>query len=274
MTDRSIEQMPGPGQSRDGRLAGRTALVTGASRGIGRAIAMAFVREGAAVYLTARDDGRLRELESEILGYGGQVAVHGADLRDGAALEAMFGRARDWRGGLDVLVNNAGIYLARPFTGYTMAEFDGLMQTNVYPVFRLMQLALEHMAERGAGKIINMASTAGKWESPGQSAYNASKHAVVGLTRCAALEFAPSGVNVNAICPGVVDTDMFNGFEVHAEAAGMTMEEFRRSAESRIPMGRLLEADEVAHIAVYLASGESDGMTGQTITISGGMRMG
>ena len=129
------------------------------------------------------------------------------------------------------------------------------------------------MKERGSGKIVNISSTAGKWESPNQAAYNTTKHAVVGMSKCVALETAPFGLQVNTICPGMVDTDMFQNFEVHAKAAGISLDELKTAAMMRIPQRRFLDPSEVANLAVYLGSSESDGMTGQTLTISGGMRM-
>ncbi len=257
------------------RLQHKTALITGASRGIGRAIAIAFAEQGADLFLTATNRDTLAETASLATELGVEVACAPADLIEPDAVDSMFADAIGWRDGIDVLVNNAGIYAASPFTEYSRATFDHLMKINVYAVFQLMQLMLRHAQARGSGKIVNIASTAGKWESPNQAAYNASKHAVVGLTRCAALENAARGINVNAICPGMVETDMFSDFEIHARNAGVSLDEFKAGMiQSRIPMGRFLEPHEVAHIAVYLASSESDGMTGQTITISGGMRMG
>ncbi len=254
------------------RLVGKRVLITGASRGIGRAIAEACAREGAALFLTAREAGHL---DATVAALGDtDVQTCGADLADGKALARMFDAALSWAGRLDVLVNNAGIYIGRPFTAYSLDEFDALMKTNVYSVFQLMQRAIEHMQGAGGGSIINISSTAGKWESPNQAAYNASKHAVVGLTRCAALEGAPHGVRANAICPGLVETDMLQNFDSHAQAAGVPFETFKQGMLQRIPMGRFLQADEVAHIAVYLASDESRTMTGETLSISGGMRMG
>ena len=129
------------------------------------------------------------------------------------------------------------------------------------------------MKDKGSGKIINISSTAGKWESPNQAAYNTTKHAVVGMSKCVALETAAHGINVNTICPGMVETDLFDNFEVHAKAQGISLDELKAVVTTRIPQGRFLRPDEVANIAVYLGSSESDGMTGQTITISGGMRM-
>ena len=256
------------------RLEGRNALITGASRGIGRAIACAYAAEGANLFLTATNAGKLQETRDLVSKHGVDAACHLADVSDPEAVEGLFAAAVDWRDGLDIVVNNAGIYIGKPFTDYELAEFDRVMKVNVHAVFQLMQLALRHMRERGSGKIVNIASTAGRWESPNQAAYNASKHAVVGLTRCAALEHAALGVNVNAICPGFVETDMMGAFEGHARALGVSFEELIAGAKSRVPMGRFLAPEEVAHIAVYLGSGESDGMTGQAICISGGMRMG
>ncbi len=256
------------------RLAGKTALVTGASRGIGRSIALAFADQGAHLALTATNEQALQQVREEVLSRQVECTVLPADVTDAEAVADMFSSAAAWRGGLDILVNNAGVYVGGQFTDYSFADFDRLMKVNVYAVFQLMQLALGHMQPRGSGKIINVASTAGKWESPNQAAYNASKHAVVGLTRCAALENASRGINVNAICPGLVDTDMLQQFQVQADLLDISLDELKAAALGRVPMGRFLQPEEVAHIAVYLGSDESAGMTGQTITISGGMRMG
>ena len=181
---------------------------------------------------------------------------------------------RDRRKGVDILVNNAGIYIGKPFVNYDLEDLDRVMNVNLRAVFQLTQLAVRHMLERGGGKIVNIASTAGKWESPNQAVYNISKHAVVGLTRCAALETANKGINVNAICPGFVSTGMFDNLQAAADGLGITVEQLQHTIVSRVPMGRLVHPQEIGHLAVYLASSESDGMTGQSIPISGGMRMG
>jgi len=257
-----------------GRLAGKTALITGASRGLGQAIALAYAAEGANLFLTASNLANLETTRGLLAQHDVAVAVHGADVGAAEEVEALFAAGIAWRGGLDIVVNNAGIYIGKPFADYQLAEFDRVMKVNAYSVFQLMQLAIRHMLERGGGKIVNIASTAGKWESAGQAAYNASKHAVVGMTRCAALEYAARGINVNAICPGLAETDMLDEFKVHAKALGVPFAEYKKTMLARVPMGRFVRPDEVAHIAVYLGSSESDGMTGQTITISGGMRMG
>ena len=259
---------------RTGRLAGRTALITGASRGIGRAIAQAYAAAGADLFLTATDSAKLEETRELLDGTGVDVRLYAADLTDSGSIEALFDAAAGWHDGLDILVNNAGIYIGKPFVNYALSDLEQVMQVNVYAVFQLTQMAIRHMAERGGGKIVNIASTAGKYESPNQAVYNISKHALVGLTRCAALETAAQGININAICPGFVSTGMFDNLQKSADELGMPVEELQKIIVSRVPMGRLVYPEEVGHLAIYLACSESDGMTGQAIPISGGMRMG
>ena len=256
------------------RLSGRTALITGASRGIGYAIAHAYAREGARLVLSASSDESLQQISDELQEQGVSVACFAADLSDRSAIDELFESAVQRHPELDVLVNNAGIHLGKPFTDHSMEEFDRLMKINVYSVFQLTQRAITHMQTLGRGKVVNISSTAGKWESLNQVAYNTSKHAVVGMAKCIALENAKNGINVNTICPGIVQTDIIKNAQEQVAATGVSAEQFKTMIEAQIPMGRMLEPIEIAHIAVYLASRESDGMTGQTIAISGGMRMG
>jgi meso-butanediol dehydrogenase/(S,S)-butanediol dehydrogenase/diacetyl reductase len=176
-------------------------------------------------------------------------------------------------GDIDILVNNAGVYKAARLVDYSAEDFDRIMQVNVYGAFHVMQLVLRHMQARQRGKVVNIASTAGKWGSMNQSAYNASKHALVGLTRCAALEMGAHGINVNAICPGFVQTDMLESFRAHADILGVPFEKVMEGGLSRVPLRRLLQPREIADLAVYLAAAESDGMTGQTLLLDGGMLM-
>lgn len=258
-----------------GRLAGRTALITGASRGIGKAIALRYAEEGADLFLSATSEAKIAETKAEAEARGATVHLCAVDVSDRASVEAMFETALNAYDKLDAVVNNAGVYIGKPFIDYTPDDFDQVMKVNTYGVFNVMQLAIRHMLDVGYGKIVNIASTGGKWESPNQSAYNTSKHAVVGMSKCAALENAAKGITINSICPGFVETDMVtNVVEDAASKFGITKDEQMQSMLSRVPMGRILQPVEVAHLAVYLASSESDGMTGQTITISNGMRMG
>jgi NAD(P)-dependent dehydrogenase (short-subunit alcohol dehydrogenase family) len=257
-----------------GRMAGQRALITGASRGIGRAIAEAFAREGARLALHATTTEGLAETRAAVEALGAEVSLHAADVSDPAQAAALVEAAAAALGGLDVAVNNAGIYRAARFTDYAPEDFDRVMKVNAYGVFHCMQAQLRRMQAQGGGAIVNIASTAGKHESANQAAYNASKHAVVGLTRCAAVENAAAGITVNAICPGFVETDMLDEFQTHADIHGVTLDQIRAALLAKVPMGRMLQPEEIAHLAVYLASGEAAGMTGQALTLSGGLRMG
>lgn len=257
-----------------GRLAGRKILVTGASRGIGYAIAESFAAQGANLVISATSESSLESINEALSAYEVEVRSVTADVSQADEVSALFAKSVEFFPDLDGVVNNAGIHIGKPFIEYDMDEFDRIMKVNVYSVFQLTQLAIQHMQSLGRGKVINVASTAGKWESMNQAAYNTTKHAVVGLTRCVALENAKNNINVNAICPGIVETDIIRNAASRMEEAGLSNDEFRQMIETQIPMGRMLQPQEVADIAIYLASSESDGMTGQTITISGGMRMG
>jgi len=253
-------------------LAGRTALITGASRGIGLGIAEGFAREGADLLLAATNADLLAQAKSGLDAYGVRVETAVVDVTDRDACFDLVRKGTDAFGGIEVLVNNAGIYLARPFLDYFFEEFQRIQEVNLYGVFHLMQAVLPQMIERGYGKIVNVASTAGKWASRNQSAYNVSKHGVVGLTRCVALEMGRHGITVNAICPGLVHTDLLDQYrEVHAELAGKTVDAVEAEFRARVAAGRFLDVAECAHLAVYLASGESDGMTGQSLLLDGGM---
>ena len=253
--------------TRGDRLKGRSALITGASRGIGFAIAKSFAMQGADLVLSASSEAGLIKAKNELIEYGGEVSYLAADVSSAKQIDGLFSFALESYAELDILINNAGMHIAKPFTEHEMDEFDHLMRVNVFSVFQLMQLAITHMQKLGRGKIINIASVAGLRESMNSSAYNTSKHAVVGLTKCVALENAKNGINVNAICPGIVETDLIQGVEDKMKAAGMPAEEFRERVISQIPIGRMLKPEEIANIAFFLASSDSDGMNGQTIVI-------
>ncbi|MBL8333976.1 MAG: SDR family oxidoreductase, partial [Rubrivivax sp.] len=184
-----------------------------------------------------------------------------------ALVDAAIGRL----GAIDALVNNAGIYHVAPFVDTTPEDFDRVLQVNLYGAWHVMQAVLRHMQAQRQGRVVNIASTAGKWGSMNQSAYNASKHALVGLTRCAALEMAPHQVTVNAICPGFVETDMLGEFSRHAALQGVSVEQAMANARARVPLRRFMQPEDIAELAVYLASDESRGMTGQSLQIDGGM---
>jgi len=249
------------------RLAGRSALITGATRGIGLAIAERFAEHGANIVLSASNLKALKETAARLNQYAVDVSFFAADLSASSEIEDLFSFAIDRHSQLDVLVNNAGMHIAKPFIDHSLEEFEHLMRVNVRSVFQLSQYAIRHMQTLGRGKVINVASIAGLQGSMNSAAYNTSKHAVVGLTRCMALENAKLGINVNAICPGIVETDLVRGVEDQMVAGGMPREEFRERIVAQIPSGRVLQPQEIANLAVYLASDESNGMNGQAVAI-------
>tara|TARA_Y100000768_G_scaffold370011_1_gene335441 strand:- start:8651 stop:9415 length:765 start_codon:yes stop_codon:yes gene_type:complete len=250
------------------RLKGKRAVITGGGRGIGKAIALAYAKEGAQCVITSR---RFEDLEATAAAAPpGTVIPIACDVSEGDSVSAMAAFVHQELGGADIVVNNAGIHAAGRFVDIEPETYSRLYEVNVVGVVRVSQAFLSGMIERQRGSIVNIASTAGLFESPGQAPYNASKHGTVGLTRCMALELASSGVTCNAICPGFVDTPMLDGF---ADLVGAESEELRKQLAKRTPMGRILSPDEIANLALYLGSDESSGMTGQTMAISNGMRM-
>lgn len=255
-----------------GRMDGKVTVVTGGGRGIGRAIALAYAHEGAAVAVSARSEAEIDAVAAEITEQGGRAIAVRGDITSDADIVTLHERVEDEFGPCDVLVNNAGRYGANRFLDYSMDEFAEIVNVNVLGTVRVTRTFLPGMLERGRGKILNIASTAGKYGSLFQSAYNTSKHGVVGLTRCLALETAKSGIRVNAICPGFVETEMVDAARPKfAEMLGLDLEQTEQALLSRVPIGRFLEPEEIAHLAVYLGSDESDGVTGQAYTISGGL---
>lgn len=254
------------------RLKDQIALITGASRGIGLAVAQAYLREGAKVALVATSADKLEQLRAKMGWSSDDVLCLGADVSRQADVRLAVDQTLARWGRIDVLVNNASIYQAASFLDHTPADFQRLLNVNLFGVMHAMQACLPHMQQRRSGAIVNIASTAGKWGSRNQSGYNTSKHAVVGLTRCVALEASAHQVTVNAICPGFVQTDMIDELKAQAsQAAGASVDDFLKAMLGRVPLGRLMQPDEIAELAVYLGSPAARGITGQSIHIDGGM---
>jgi len=256
------------------RLADRTAFVTGGGRGIGRAVALAFAREGARVMVVARTGAEVGRVAEEIRAEAGAAAAAHAscDVSDPRSVAAAFEAARAFFGrGADVLVNNAGVAESAKLADTSDEFWQRHLDVNLNGTFYCMRAALPSMVGRGWGRVVNVASVAGKTGAPYVSAYAASKHGVLGLTRSAALEVARSGVTVNAVCPGYVDTEMTAGAVRNITArTGRSEEEAREALRGMSPQHRLVTPEEVAALCLLLASEDGRGITGQAINVDGG----
>lgn len=254
------------------RLEGKRALVTGGGRGIGRAIAIAFAAEGADVAVAARTRSEIESVREEIGERGRKGLALPCDVGAPGEIErAVEETGRAW-GGVDILVANAGLLRHAPVEETSDALWDEVLRVNLTGVFRSVRAVLPAMAARGWGRVIAMSSVSGKVGGANRSAYHAAKHGVIGLIRSAALEVAARGVTVNAICPGFVETRMIsdNRRDFARFGDGCGEEETLRRFREEIPMKRFLDPSEVAGMAVYLASEDARGITGQAFTISCG----
>jgi 3alpha(or 20beta)-hydroxysteroid dehydrogenase len=242
-----------------GRLEGKVALVTGAARGIGAAIARRFTEEGARVLVTDADEQGVSALAAEL-----EVASRGHDVTNEAAWQEVASWVDETHDRLDALVNNAGVFLAAPLADTTLEDFRRVQEVNQVGVFLGMRTVAPLMAQRGGGSIINLSSVAGRLGSPYLTAYAASKWAVRGMTKCVAKELAPAGVRVNSLHPGQIDTDM------HARQQERTPELIEKLVAG-IPMRRIGDPLEVADAAIFLAADESAYVTGTEIVVDGGV---
>lgn len=247
-------------------------LVTGGGRGIGRAIALAFSAPGSTVAIVARSRGELDATAAEIEERGAIAVPLAADVRDETSVASAFARFREAGHALDVLVNNAGVGGGQPVTEADAADWRRILDTNVYGTFLVTRQAIPLLRE--GGRIVNMSSVLGRFGVPGYTAYCASKHAVIGFTRALALELAARRITVNAVCPGWVDTDMAaQGMRLGADAMGITFDDFKKQAMERVPIGRMIQPEEVAGLVRFLASPDAAAVTGQTYNICGGQTM-
>ncbi|HTM22422.1 MAG TPA: SDR family NAD(P)-dependent oxidoreductase [Kofleriaceae bacterium] len=246
-------------------LAGRTALVTGGGRGIGAAIARRLAADGAKVAISGRTAAEIDEVAREI----GGVALR-ADFADRASVDALIARCREL-GHLHILVNNAGVAESVPLHRVADELWDRTMEINVTSAFRLIRALVPGMVDGGWGRIINVASNAGVSGYRYSTAYCASKHAMVGMTRALAIDLATSGVTINAVCPGWVDTRMAQEAVTRiASKTGRSAEEARAALESMSPQNRMIQPEEVAHVVAMLCDDQARGIHGQTILIDGG----
>ena len=252
------------------RLEGRRAFITGGGRGIGRAIALRFADAGADVAVAARTRSEIESVAEEIKKKGGRSLAIACDVADSEEVDDSVRRAgREW-GGVDILVANAGALAHAPLHETTNALWDEMLRVNLNGAFYAFRAAVSGMSERGWGRLIAVSSVSGKIGGPNRSAYHAAKHGLLGLVRSVALETAAAGVTVNAICPGFVDTGLIATFREGLARDAEDGEAAMNRCREEIPMRRFLAPEEVAAMAVYLASEEAAGITGQAYTISCG----
>lgn len=252
-----------------GSLAGRHALVTGAGRGIGAAIAQRLAEAGARVTLLGRQRPALEQLAATLPGGPHHVAV--ADIGNAADVNAAFEAAQAALGPLHILVNNAGQATSAPFLKTSAELWQQMLSVNLTGTFLCSQAALAQMLQAGGGRIVNIASTAGQRGYAYVSAYVAAKHGVVGLTRSMALEFARKNITVNAVCPGYTETDILKEGIANAVAkTGRSPEEVRKEFVAGNPQQRAIQPEEVADAVLWLCGEGAGSVTGQCISVSGG----
>jgi ketoreductase len=247
-------------------------LITGGGRGIGRAIALRFAEAGAMVAIAARTGGELEETARAIAARGARPVVLRLDVADEAAVARAFEELRSATPSLDVVVNNAGVGGGQRIDRTDTASWRRVVDTNLWGTFLVTRQAVPMLKD--GGRVINMSSVLGRFGVSGYTAYCASKHALIGFTRALALELATRQITVNAICPGWVETDMAKkGMQIGGNAMGIAYEEFRKRVLDAVPIGRIIQPDEVANLVGFLASPEAAAITGQTYNICGGQTM-
>ena len=249
----------------------KVAIVTGAAQGIGKAIACRLAQDGFAVAIVDINNVTLDQVREEIEASGGLALPLQADLTKLEDIQTVITHSAEW-GQLSVLVNNAGRVLISPFLEITEKEWDSILTLNLKTVFFAIQFAVKHMQE--GGRIVNLSSISGRSGRPDQAHYAAAKSGVISLTQSAALSFAPQGITVNAVCPGVVDTPMTTGIhQIRASALGITPEESLARMVAKIPLGRLEKTEDVANAVSFLCSPDASYITGQSLNVDGGMEM-
>jgi NAD(P)-dependent dehydrogenase (short-subunit alcohol dehydrogenase family) len=256
-------------------LDGRVALVTGAGNGIGRATALALARAGANIAAVDIDAAAARATADAAAALGRKALALDADVGDLGAIDTMVGRVVQELGAVDVLVNNAGVTRRADIMDLTEADWDRIMRVNGKGVFFCLQRVAREMIPRRRGTIVNIASIAGKgYAGTSNAIYSASKGAVIALTRIAALQLARHDINVNAICPGITVTALSrNNLVTRARDEGLSVEEMERRRNSVIPLGRPNDPEDVAAMAVFLASPGARNITGQSFNVDGGVRL-
>lgn len=245
-------------------LNGKVAVVTGASRGIGRAVAFKLASEGAAVVINYNGSkDRAEEVKKEIETAGGKAEIKQCNVSDYAACEAMFKEIIAEFGSVDILVNNAGITRDGLLMKMSEEDFDAVLDTNLKGTFNCIRFVARQMIKQRGGRIINMSSVSGVLGNAGQANYSASKAGVIGLTKSAARELASRGITVNAVAPGFINTEMTE----------VLSDKVKEGAVAQIPLGRFGETEDIANAVAFLASDAARYITGQVLNVDGGMAM-
>lgn len=243
-------------------LTGKVALVTGASRGIGRAIALKLAAEGAAVVINYHGSmEKAKEVKAEIESDGGITEIMQCNVADYQATEAMIRKVTDDFGRLDILVNNAGITRDGLLMKMSEEDYDTVLDTNLKGTFHCIRFAARQMLRQRGGRIINLSSVSGILGNAGQANYSASKAGVIGLTKSAARELASRGITVNAVAPGFIETEM----------TAVLSEEVKKASAAQIPLGYFGKPEDIAKTVAFLASDDAAYITGQVIQVDGGM---
>ena len=244
-------------------LANKVAVVTGAGRGIGRAVALAYARMGADVACVSRTEENSAKAAAEVEALGRRAWAVAVDVSDTAAVDAAAGKILDAAGRVDILVNNAGVTRDNLLMRMSEEEWDTVINTNLKGAFNFTKALTRPFIKQRSGRIINIASVIGLIGNAGQSNYAASKAALIGFTKSVAKELAPRGITANAIAPGFIETDMTAALD----------DKVRESIIGNVPLGRFGSPDDIAHAAVFLAMEPSGYITGQVLTVDGGMVM-
>jgi NAD(P)-dependent dehydrogenase (short-subunit alcohol dehydrogenase family) len=255
-------------------LSGKVAAITGGTEGIGRATVLKLVREGAKVAFCARRPEVLEAFATELRAQGGDVLPVTADASRPGEMERFVAQTVERYGRIDILINNAGIYRAAATLDITEEHWDAIMDINAKAVFFATQAVLPAMIAQKRGAIVSLASMAGKIGSRTNLPYNASKAAVISMTKSLALAHAGDGIRANCVCPGFVETDMWTQVAKEQSALlGMSAEEFTRQRKNAVPLGRMETPEDVASVIGFLASPRSAYVTGQALSVDGGLVM-
>ena len=243
-------------------LSGKVAVITGASKGLGKAMALALSQRGAAIALVSRDMGKLESVGAEIRNSGGQAAAFQADVRDEKQVQDVEKQVTGRLGKAQILINNAGINVRKNLIDFTLEEWQSVVDTSLTSAFLMCRAFVPHMRGSGYGRILNMTSIMSHVSLPGRTAYSAAKAALLGMIRALALELAPEGITVNGISPGPFGTEMNLPIMQNPDANAQFM--------ASIPVGRWGQVEEIGSLAAYLCSEEAGFITGTDILIDGG----